>query len=347
MLKFCVLAAFLGFVDAHGKLTTPTPRPYTGGYQDDPVNGPDGDEFVCQNEYVAEVDLLDVTAGSTLDLGWTFGAAHVGDCALYMSYDFDSTRADMQWFKIANLPDCNIDNSQTATVNLPDWLPAGQAVLRWDWYALHVYPTVEFYANCVDINVISSSSTAPGDINTYVIPGQYPASGDQDNDMYWNPFTNTIWKQEGPTCAGDITGNCCDVSGYARTGFINSDCAQSGTSPETSNPGSGNDSGDDSGADTDESSACVTSSSTTTTVTYVVQEGDTLSSIADQYEDVTWEEICEINELSDCNILTVGQELIISTTTNPGQGCTSIDDAYARSVSVALMMIMADRKSVV
>ena len=47
--------------------------------------------------------------------------------------------------------------SYTYQVQLPDWLPSSShAVLRWEWYAVHVY--TEFYANCVD--VVVSGGTA-------------------------------------------------------------------------------------------------------------------------------------------------------------------------------------------
>jgi hypothetical protein len=69
-------------------------------------------------------------------------------------YDVFTARADQKFFKIANLPECNQvwccppcdcmlpvacrmrcqDNKEDVTVTLPSWLPAGDVVLRWDWY---------------------------------------------------------------------------------------------------------------------------------------------------------------------------------------------------------------------
>jgi LysM repeat protein len=44
--------------------------------------------------------------------------------------------------------------------------------------------------------------------------------------------------------------------------------------------------------------------------TYVVQDGDTLSSIAERH-DVTVDELVELNELEDPDVLFVGDELLI------------------------------------
>ncbi len=45
--------------------------------------------------------------------------------------------------------------------------------------------------------------------------------------------------------------------------------------------------------------------------TYVVQSGDFLSTIADKYPGVTWQDIAKANNLQDPYPLSVGQELII------------------------------------
>jgi hypothetical protein len=44
---------------------------------------------------------------------------------------------------------------------------------------------------------------------------------------------------------------------------------------------------------------------------YVVRSGDTLSKIAQGYEGVTWQEICQKNRLSNCDTIRVGQTLTI------------------------------------
>ena len=116
-----------------------------------------------------------------------------GDGGLYLSYDADfgaeQTQA-MKFFKIAHFPqqrrNNGINNNNKVTVSLPDWLPAGKAVMRWDWYvtlrvtfekreacrphrlrahphtfsaaqhryATHNEPYVEFYSNCVDVDIV-------------------------------------------------------------------------------------------------------------------------------------------------------------------------------------------------
>ena len=62
----------------------------------------------------------------------------------------------MKFFKIAHFPQQRRNNRNTVKVKLPSWLPAGRAVMRWDWYATHNQPYVEFYSNCVDVEVIVS-----------------------------------------------------------------------------------------------------------------------------------------------------------------------------------------------
>jgi hypothetical protein len=46
-------------------------------------------------------------AGGTVTLKWAFGANHLGDCALFLSYDVFTARTDQKFFKIANFPECN------------------------------------------------------------------------------------------------------------------------------------------------------------------------------------------------------------------------------------------------
>ena len=42
-----------------------------------------------------------------------------------------------KYFKIANFPECNLDNKKNVPVNIPKWLPNGRYIVRWDWYAIH------------------------------------------------------------------------------------------------------------------------------------------------------------------------------------------------------------------
>ena len=104
-----------------------------GGYENDPVPSNTDAKFVCRNG--PKTPEITIVAGTTIEVEWTFTANHLGDGALYLSY------GDDKFFKIANFPEMNLSNNQFHTVRLPAWLPASdRAVLRWEWYALHVYP---------------------------------------------------------------------------------------------------------------------------------------------------------------------------------------------------------------
>ena len=93
------------------------------------------------------VPLHPFLAGGKATLQWVFGALHVGDCAVYLSYDHEKSLAEQQYFKIANLPDCKSQSGQNVEIDLPSWLPGGQAVMRWDWYGVHGGANnPEFYA---------------------------------------------------------------------------------------------------------------------------------------------------------------------------------------------------------
>merc|ERR1719436_1393607 len=88
---------------AHGKLTRPIPRDgisvgRAGLDENNPVSfelgcsGPMNrcDAFVCREAAPnPSVNMAQVTAGSTLQLQWSFTAFHVGDCSVYISYDVE------------------------------------------------------------------------------------------------------------------------------------------------------------------------------------------------------------------------------------------------------------------
>ncbi|GMH53104.1 hypothetical protein TrRE_jg126, partial [Triparma retinervis] len=97
---------------------------------------------------------------------------------------------------------------------LPSWLPPGDAVLRWDWSALHTYPNVEFYSQCSDILISSVSSFSPSDLGGYSIvsPPIYPPSG-VAGVGFRNPFDpQSDQFVTGPPCAMGYTGNGCDLT---------------------------------------------------------------------------------------------------------------------------------------
>lgn len=252
----------------------------------DPSAHPESQSFVCRvGNSDHEDQVVNVVAGNTLDVKWEFAAAHAGDGGLYVSYDHSlSNRQDMRWFKIANFPQQRQDHGRILKVNLPSWLPPGPAVIRWDWYALHNDPWVEFYANCVDVVVESTSKVSPQDIPSYkiqVLPrtegesdlplGAYPDNNDLDNGNYWNQYEwaergAAGWFLTGPPCVEGVEGNCCDLSLYTAVdpddpvppdsnaapigGFsFCADKGNSGLNPSWLSNSGGNDNGDGNGGE--------------------------------------------------------------------------------------------------
>ena len=123
-------------VEAHGRLTHvgPTGTTRIGSktrYENDPVPGGNtGEMWICR-QGTKTASQAELVPNGQLGLQWNFGAAHVGDCAVYLSYDVDQPRTQQKWFKIANLFDCKSQNRQTVNINIPGWVKAGPAVLRW------------------------------------------------------------------------------------------------------------------------------------------------------------------------------------------------------------------------
>jgi hypothetical protein len=62
---------------------------------------------------------------------------------MYMSYDVNKAPKEQKYFKLADIADCKAANNQDVTVKIPAGLPAGNAILRFEWIALHVRPTSE------------------------------------------------------------------------------------------------------------------------------------------------------------------------------------------------------------
>ena len=243
-----------------------------------------------------------------MNLKWRFGAAHVGDCAVFISYDVAETDlAKQKYFKIANLPDCRAQNNQEVQITLPSWLPAGDAIMRWDWTALHVYPRVEFYSQCSDITITSNSATSPADIESYSIisPPIYPSSG-SDGVGYRNPFN--------PSSPQYITGKAC------ANGFKGNNCELTAEGTQGSTGGGSADGGDTDGGDTDGGDG---EEPTPLCLIHTVSSGETLASIATYYvgqgyESVTWQNICSENNMIDCNSIDVGDTYIIPGTCTAG-----------------------------
>lgn len=210
-------------VKGHGRLAVPQTRLHTisgyDAYENDPVNfgtsvpATTYHKFACRHDPPTDgngnlvATPTTVTAGQNMAVQWNLGVNHVGDCAMYASYDYDfageTGRKDMKWFKIANWKDCQSLNGVEHSIELPSWMPAGRAVLRWDWYALHVHPAIEFYAQCADVTVVGSGSALDiSQIPAYTMMGLYPESA--NNAPGWRQelglSTPETW-MTGPPCA--------------------------------------------------------------------------------------------------------------------------------------------------
>ncbi|GMI53914.1 hypothetical protein TeGR_g12387, partial [Tetraparma gracilis] len=268
-----LLSTLLGSAAAHGRLTKPSPR--SGGNSggsgyiedvnspinfngddepessrlpaNDPSQHPEGQSLVCRvpnGEQDEDSVVHDVQAGDDLTMRWEFEADHPGDGGLYVTYDAGySDTQQMRFFKIANFPQQRRNNNEDVRVSLPDWLPPGPAVLRWDWYATHNAPWTEFYANCIDVVIASSSALVPADIPSYKIetgtgsPNSYDAYNCEDCWCWDCPASD--WASvgmNGPACVGGVEGNCCDLSQYSPVDFDADsgggfgDCASEGSS---------------------------------------------------------------------------------------------------------------------
>ena len=69
-------------------------------------SGVGGAAFSCRKQTGTGTSVT-VASGDSIDLTWSFTAAHVGDCAVYLSYDAGAVNAaSATWFKIANLKTC-------------------------------------------------------------------------------------------------------------------------------------------------------------------------------------------------------------------------------------------------
>merc|ERR1719336_1158017 len=211
-------------VYGHGRLQIPKTRFHAkngyDGYENDPVNFGTGldattyEKFACRNDPPVSPDggLKDpetqVSAGDMMDVKWSFSAAHVGDCAMYVSYDYDKTGEDkknMKWFKIANWQECKMKTAQVHQIKVPSWLPGGRAVFRWDWYALHqrAVGSIEFYNQCADVMVTAGSgSLAVSQVPSCSVMGLYPerASATFVDWRVGLPAEIEVW-MTGPPCA--------------------------------------------------------------------------------------------------------------------------------------------------
>ena len=310
LLRLLLLCAATSSADAHGALLSPMTRRGNTGYENDPVRF-DSEAWVCRHATPnANVPLHAVTAGTNMPIQWDFSAAHVGDCAVFISYDVALPLAQQQYFKIANLPKCRDQNRMDVDIAMPAWLPAGQAILRWDWYALHQGPnSPEYYSQCVDLTITSTSSTTVESIVKYPIIGIYPPAG---AGAYRNAFGNGKnigepgFIMTGPACAdATSTDNNCPLSANNGNGGDITGGGGGGTAspppPQDGGGGGGGGGGTEPGPP-----ACVA-------VVYTVGQGETLSDIAAKHSEhaIDWQQICDENGLVDCDAIFVGQPLTI------------------------------------
>lgn len=129
---------------------------------------------------------------------------HVGDCSLYISYDARAA----QFVKIANLPDCRSQINTRVPILLPRELPAGDAILRWDQYALHQGNFIEWYVQCADIAVTASSFARDwGSFNKFSIPAVYPSSIREYRRNTAVPGDDDFY-MTGPACVDECINQC-------------------------------------------------------------------------------------------------------------------------------------------
>jgi len=145
---------------------------------------------------------LPLQAGKSQSITLQFNALHVGDCFVYLTYDGDKPVNEMKWFKIWEQHECK--NSNNYEIAIPSYLPSGDHVIfRWEWYALHVYPTVEYYSQCVDATM-SGSATGSLPQPQVNMPGHLPhlsGSPSDNTNNYWWPWDTQSMKFTGPALA--------------------------------------------------------------------------------------------------------------------------------------------------
>merc|ERR1712137_363992 len=79
-----------------------------------------------------------------------------------------------------------------AAINLPAWLPAGEVILRWGWHAVHPYPNIEYYADCVDAKILAGASPIPlSTITKYVLKDAFPPASCDHRSTTCGPGTRS------------------------------------------------------------------------------------------------------------------------------------------------------------
>eukprot|EP01125_Pyxidicula_operculata_P010998 TRINITY_DN3604_c0_g2_i1.p1 TRINITY_DN3604_c0_g2~~TRINITY_DN3604_c0_g2_i1.p1 ORF type:complete len:378 (+),score=51.34 TRINITY_DN3604_c0_g2_i1:723-1856(+) len=205
-----LLLCFVVGIFGQGRLVYPYSRGYYAGepvYQENaalvsprptgppvgtvPSPSPDDVQLVCRNDPPIPVESrLTAIAGSTITMQWSL-SNYKGDCYIYLSYDGAQTDpTKIRWFKIAEFGNCVSLNEQNVSVTIPsDLAPCDNCILRWEWTAIHSYPTIELYTQCADIKISSGNNKFPQDSYLVNIPGHIPYNG----SLYRNEYIGQRW----------------------------------------------------------------------------------------------------------------------------------------------------------
>lgn len=209
---FAIIACLTVSCNAHWRLTVPMTRKGPG-YENDPLGSP----VVCRNSQPnANIPRPTYDAGSIMDIKFE-GGGHVGDCSVYLSYDVNVPTNSAQFVKIANLPDCRSQINTLVPILLPSQLPDGNAILRWDQYALHQGSFIEWYVQCADIEIRSSSSKAWDSFNKFSMTRAYPSGMSNYRRNIAVPGDSDFY-MTGPACVDDSI-NQCELTARGTRGF--------------------------------------------------------------------------------------------------------------------------------
>lgn len=184
-------------VQAHGGMTTPTPRALatmgldissTFGFpikdRADYTNGKGGD---CLG-FTADTDLQTLAYGdTTLTLRANNGANHIGPCTAYLVDPSDSSNK----LQVGYLDNCmrslhpaaatpsegTIPAEMTVTVPTDATLPCqdGHCVLEFYWVAQHITP-YEYYNSCADVKISGSSDASASSSSPTTAPAATTAT---------------------------------------------------------------------------------------------------------------------------------------------------------------------------
>lgn len=212
------VAAFLPAIEAHMRITDPVP--YNGG-NNAPLD-PSGSNFPCMLNKGESYPALGgnpkvYTPGQPCNFQITGGATHGGgSCQVSISYNLD--RSEEQVFKVIKSwhggcpTESNLDNrsgnpddnsSDPFTFELPDGLPAGEAVFAWTWF--NRIGNREMYMNCAPIKIggngkdFAMYNKLPDIfVANLEIPASQCTTNEREDIMFPNPGANCETATTGP-----------------------------------------------------------------------------------------------------------------------------------------------------